>query len=105
MIQMVLTVGAHWSPLELEIEKRDSVELILMVLTIRAQWSWRLGREASAIAESQPLFKSQSYTSCTPGISETHKQVSVSTTFDQSFPRLAVLVPTATLTLLSLNNF
>ena len=28
LIQMVLTIGAHWSPLELEIEKRDMNELI-----------------------------------------------------------------------------
>ena len=39
LIQIMLTVGAHWSPLELEIEKRDMAELIQMVLTIGAQWS------------------------------------------------------------------
>ena len=36
---MVLTIGAHWSPLELEIVKRDMSELIQMVLTIGAHWS------------------------------------------------------------------
>ena len=39
LIQMVLTIGAHRSPLELEIEKRDMDELIQMLLTIGAQWS------------------------------------------------------------------
>ena len=43
---MVITIGAHWSPLELEIEKRDNDELIQMVITIGAHWSWRLRREA-----------------------------------------------------------
>ena len=32
--QMVIFIGALWSPLELEIEKRDNAELILMVITI-----------------------------------------------------------------------
>ena len=36
---MVITIGAHWSPLELEIEKRYIAELIQMVLTIGAHWS------------------------------------------------------------------
>ena len=39
LIQVVITIGAHWSPLELEIEKRDNPELILMVITIGAHWS------------------------------------------------------------------
>jgi hypothetical protein len=39
LIQMVITIGAHCSPLELEIEKRDNAELILMVITIGAHWS------------------------------------------------------------------
>ena len=36
---MVITIGAHWSPLELEIAKRDNAELIQMVITIGAHWS------------------------------------------------------------------
>ena len=36
---MVLTIGAHWSPLELEILKRAMAELIQMVLSIGAHWS------------------------------------------------------------------
>jgi hypothetical protein len=39
LILIVITIGAHWSPLELEIEKRDDAELILMLITIRAHWS------------------------------------------------------------------
>jgi hypothetical protein len=39
MIQMVLTIGAHWSPLELEIKKRDYAELIQMVISFGAHWS------------------------------------------------------------------
>ena len=39
MIQKVLNIGVHWSPLELEIEKRDMAELIQMLLTIGAHWS------------------------------------------------------------------
>ena len=39
LIQMLLTNGAHLSPLELEIEKIDMAELCWVVLTIRAQWS------------------------------------------------------------------
>jgi hypothetical protein len=46
LIQMVLTIVAHWSPLELEILKRDLTELIQMVLTIGAHWSCRLRRES-----------------------------------------------------------
>ena len=45
LIQMVLTIGAHWSPLELELEKRDLAELIQMLLTIGVHWSCRLRRE------------------------------------------------------------
>ena len=40
LVQMVLPIGAHWSPLELEIEKTDMDELIQMVLTIGVHWSW-----------------------------------------------------------------
>ena len=36
---MVLTIGVHWSPLELEIAKRDNAKLTLMVITIGAHWS------------------------------------------------------------------
>ena len=42
---MVSTIGAHLSPLELEIEKRDNAELIQIVITIGVHWSWRLRRE------------------------------------------------------------
>ena len=36
---MVLTIGAHWSPLELEIKKKVKGELKQVVLTIGAHWS------------------------------------------------------------------
>jgi hypothetical protein len=36
---MVLTIGAHWSQLEMEIEKRDIAELIQMVIPIGVHWS------------------------------------------------------------------
>ena len=39
LIQMVITIGAHLSPLELEIEKRDTAELIQMVIIIGAHCS------------------------------------------------------------------
>ena len=45
LIQVVLTIRAHWSPLELEIEKRDKAELIQMVIIIGVHWSWRLQAE------------------------------------------------------------
>jgi hypothetical protein len=37
---MVLTIGAHWSPLELEIEKRDLAELIQMLLVSDGANHW-----------------------------------------------------------------
>ena len=39
LTRMVITIGAHWSPLELEIAKGDNAELIQMVITIGAHWS------------------------------------------------------------------
>jgi hypothetical protein len=36
---MVLSIGAHWSPLELEIEKKVLAKLSQLVLTIGAHWS------------------------------------------------------------------
>ena len=36
---MVLTIGAHWTPLELEIAKTDMAEQIHVVITIGAHWS------------------------------------------------------------------
>ena len=38
LIQTVITIGAHWSPLELEIENIGMVKLIQTVLTIGAHW-------------------------------------------------------------------
>ena len=45
LIKMVITIGIHWRPLELEIAKRDNAELIQVEMTIGAHWSWRLIRE------------------------------------------------------------
>ena len=38
----MLTIGAHWSPLELEIVDDDKNNLIKVLLTIGVHWSWRL---------------------------------------------------------------
>ena len=45
LIQMLVPIGDHWSPLELEIEKRAEAEMIQMVIPIGVHWSWRLRRE------------------------------------------------------------
>ena len=37
-IETVITIGAHWSPLELEIENIGMAKLIQTVLTIGAHW-------------------------------------------------------------------
>ena len=39
------TIGAHWSPLELDIMRRDNAELIHVVITIEINWSSRFRRE------------------------------------------------------------
>ena len=39
LMVMVITIGAHQSSLELEIEKRDNAELTLMVITIGSPWT------------------------------------------------------------------
>ena len=38
----MLTIGAHWSPLELEIVDDDDNNLIKVLLTIGGHWSCRL---------------------------------------------------------------
>ena len=42
LIKVLLTIGAHWSPLELEIEDEDDNNLIKKLLSIGAHWSWRI---------------------------------------------------------------
>ena len=39
LIQTAITIGAHWSPLELEIEDEDDNDLIKKLLAIGAHWS------------------------------------------------------------------
>ena len=39
LVLMVITIWAHWRPLELEIAKRDIAELIQMVITFSAPCS------------------------------------------------------------------
>ena len=39
LMLMLISIGAHWSPFELEIVKRDKAELIQMVISIGAHWS------------------------------------------------------------------
>ena len=39
LIQTVITIGAHWSPLELENMKIGMAKLSQMVITIGAHWS------------------------------------------------------------------
>ena len=38
LIQTVISIGAHWSQLELEIENIGMIKLIQTVLTIGAHW-------------------------------------------------------------------
>jgi hypothetical protein len=39
LTQMVLTIGAHWRPLELKIKKGEYTELTRIVISIGAHWS------------------------------------------------------------------
>ena len=36
---MVITIGTHWTPFELEIEERDNAKVIHILVTIEAHWS------------------------------------------------------------------
>ena len=50
LIQIMITIGAHWSPLELEIEKRGSAELIQIMITIGTRRQKR-GRQVSCLRQ------------------------------------------------------
>ena len=56
LIRIVFNIGAHWCPLELDIEKRAYTEMIQMVIAIETHLSWKLRKE-TMLDDDAPNFQ------------------------------------------------